>query len=239
MDKIYSSPGDVGNASAEDVARALNRVLRRIEGKTQFIYQAGFGFANGRKGPLLMVGALRGAWREYIRRHASSPEFAAGECEVRKDDSGKLILEHRATRGKGTNPSHERTLNSGPLRRMGAEARFVTASAAGAPAAPIVAETSAIEGADKSTDAIPEEDHRNADIDALGKSILVRFGEFKSGPTMDILSDLTSQILQFNALRDSGVATETQITQQIEKIAKLVETKGRAYVDQKRRAGEG
>jgi hypothetical protein len=63
MDKSYSTPRDVGNASIDDVVRALNRVLRSVEGSTNFIYQSEFEYANGRKAPLLMVGALRGPWR--------------------------------------------------------------------------------------------------------------------------------------------------------------------------------
>lgn len=240
MDRSYSTPGDVSNASSEDVARALNRVLRRIEGTTQFIYQAEFEYANGRKEPLIMVGALRGAWREYIRRHASSSGFAAGACEVHRDDSGKLILELKAHRGKGTNRSHERSLNSGPLRRAGAEARFVPASTASSGTVPSSNATemtadalSEADQGDGGVDSRLEVNQDEQDIGALGKSILERFSAFKKDPTMEQLTELMSRIDQFRELRASGAETEANVLQQIEQIARLLENKGRAFVEQK------
>ncbi|MDX1512109.1 MAG: hypothetical protein R3174_00055 [Gammaproteobacteria bacterium] len=236
MDKSYSTPGDVAKASQEDVARLLGRVLRTVSGTTQFIYEADFGFANGRKGPLLMVGALRGAWREYIRRNAASPRFAAGECEVKKDDSGKLIIELRASRGKGTNASHARALNAGPLRRLGAQARFVTEATASEPVP--AAEPADVPEADAAGEtpapvAAPEADQGEADIGALGQSILKQFAGFKTAPTMEVLTELTGKISRFNELRASGAEPDPKAAQQIGQIANLLDTKGRAYVAQK------
>ena len=230
VDKTYSTPSDVAKASQEDVARLLGRVLRTVSGTTQFIYEADFGFANGRKGPLLMVGALRGAWREYIRRNAASPRFAAGECEVKKDDSGKLVIELRANRGKGTNASHVRALNAGPLRRLGAEARFVTTATVTGSADKADAD---VAGETPAPVAAPEADQGEADLGTLGQSILKQFAGFKTAPTMEVLTELTGKISRFNELRASGAEPDPKAAQQIGQIAKLLETKGRAYVAQK------
>ena len=223
MDKSYSTPRDVGNASIDDVVRALNRVLRSVEGSTNFIYQSEFEYANGRKAPLLMVGALRGPWREYVRRHANSPGFAAGECEARKDAGGKIQLDLNANRGKGTGPSHARILNAGPLRRIGVEARFVGVLAGGGAAA---ADSESGSGPAAATAA---GEPAAADAEALGKAILDGFAGFKARPTMESLGALTEQIARFRELAPSG----TRLEQQVGQIGKVLETKGRAFVRSK------
>lgn len=223
MDKSYSTPKDVGNASIDDVVRALNRVLRTVEGTTNFIYQSEFEYANGRKAPLLMVGALRGPWREYVRRHASSPGFAAGECEAKKDADGKIRLALKADRGRGTGPSHARTLNAGPLRRIGVEARFVSVLAGGEPAK---ADSESGSGSGAAT---PAKEPAAADAGALGKAILEGFAGFKARPTMESLAALREQIARFRELGKSG----TRLEQQIEQIGKLLAAKGRAFVQRK------
>jgi len=234
MDRTYSSPRDVGNATPDDVTRTLSRVLRRVEGRAQFVYQAEFEYANGRKAPLLMVGALRGPWREFVRRNAGAAGFAAGECEVHRDEEGRLQVRLHATRGRGAGPSHERAINAGPMRRAGGSARFVEslgeAPAAAASTGSGTAGSEPAAGGGDAAGAGAEIDPK-AEVAAINR----QFAEFKAGPTAEKLEALEAAIARWRELGGSfpDGAVDAKDAQRVEAMAKLVAEKGRAYVERK------
>jgi hypothetical protein len=217
MDRTFGSPRDVSNATPDDVARTLDRVLRTLARPARFIYAAEYEFQNKRRGPLLMIGELRGPWREYVRRNASSPRFAAGTCTVSRDEDGRILLELAAERGRATGSAHERAINTGPMRRIGGQARFV-ASAAAPGADPEATAGSAAAGAP----AAPA---------PAAAAILARFAAFKAGPTAEGLEQLLSDIDAWRAERAAAPdAAPEPAAAQIEKLGALLAQKGPAYL---------
>jgi hypothetical protein len=222
MDRTFGAPRDVSNATPDDVARALDRVLRTLARPARFIYAAEYEFQNKRRGPLLMIGELRGPWREYVRRNASSPRFAAGTCTVRRDEDGRIVLELAAERGRATGSAHERAINAGPMRRIG-QARFVEAAATPAAEPEETAGTAPqAAAAARAPQAAPA---------PAAADILARFAAFKAGPTAEGLEQLLADIDAWRAARtaDPGAAPEPAAAQ-IEKLGALLAQKGRAYL---------
>ena len=229
MDRTYHSPRDVSSASQEDVARALARAIRGLSGRRQFIYHGDFAYAGGRRGPLLMIGALRGAWREHVRRNASATGFASGECEI-VDEQGERVLLLARAHGRGIGVAAVSTLNSRLMRGTGVSARFVehlgetpapattTPAAAGTPSVPQppTAPTTS-EGTDPG---------------ALLKTILAAFADFKSAPTMAKLDALSARVAAWQALGEAA-AGDARAAGQVAAIDRLLREKGRAYVASK------
>lgn len=216
MDRTFGAPRDVSHATPDDVARALDRVLRTLARPARFIYAAEYEFQNKRRGPLLMIGELRGPWREYVRRNASSPRFAAGTCTVRRDEDGRMVLELAAERGRATGSAHERAINAGPMRRIG-QARFV--------------ESAAAPGAEREGTAGTVPQAAPATPAPSAADILTRFATFKAGPSAEGLEQLLTDIDAWRAERaaDPGAAPEPKAAQ-IEKLGALLAQKGRAYL---------
>ena len=220
MDRQYPTPRDVSNASPEQLQRSLRRVLASLDAPTEFLYESEFAYANGRKGPLLMVGALRGAWRDHIRRNAASPRFCAGTCSPHRADDGRVTLDLVAARGRARGAAHQRTMNLSIMRGIG-EVRFVdadTAPTAATEAAPTARPAEAPAAA-------PSEAPPSA---VTAAAILSGFADFKTKPTLDKLAALAATIESWRAAGagegDAG---------QIDKIATLLRDKGRAYVASK------
>lgn len=214
MDKQYGSPREVANATFDDLLKALRRVLRNLDGSAEFLYQAEFEYANGRKAPLLMIGGLRGAWRDYMRRNAASTRFASGTCQVLHED-GRALLELRRERGRGGGAAHTRIINNEVLRKLGASARFIETTVA--PAAPSAAPRDAKAGTSPVADA---------------GTILADFNTFKAAPTMERLEALVAAVEAWKAAAPG--APPDPRAPQIEKLATLLAEKGRAYVQAKR-----
>lgn len=212
MDRQFSTPRALAGSSPEEIQRALRRVLSGLQDATEFLYEAEFAFANGRKAPVLMVGALRGAWRDYIRRNAAAAGFCAGACHPRRGDDGRLVLELVPVRGRARGGSHSRTINLSLIRGLG-EVRFVDAATDASAAAPPPA-SAAAQSAPPPGDAAP-------DADAL----LAAFAAFKAAPTASRLDALLAGIAAWRAAGGGG-----EKAAQIEKIAALLADKGRAYV---------
>lgn len=227
MDRTFGSPRDVSNATPDDVTRALDRVLRTLARPARFIYAAEYEFQNKRRGPLLMIGELRGPWREYVRRNASSPRFAAGTCTVRRDEGGRMVVELVAERGRATGSAHERAINAGPMRRIG-QARFVEAPVT--PAAEIE-NTAGTAGATLAAPDAPAPEAAPAAPSPAAADILARFAAFKAGPTAEGLEQLLADIDAWRAERaaDRSAAPEPAAAQ-IEKLGALLAQKGRAYL---------
>ena len=213
MDRQFSSPRLVASSSPEETQRALRRVVRGLTGPVEFVYEAEFEFANGRKAPLLMVGALRGAWRDHIRRNAASPGFCAGACHPRRGKDGRLVLELVPARGRARGGAHARAINLSLMRGIG-EVTFVDSpSAATGTASTETEKRETAAGAARAPDA-----------DAL----LADFADFKAAPTLVKLSALQAGIEAWRAAGSGGNAV------QVEKVATLLAEKGRAYVAAKR-----
>lgn len=226
MDRTFGSPRDIANATPDDVARALNRVLRTLERPARFIYEAEYEFQNKRRAPLLMIGELRGPWREYVRRNASSPRFSAGTCTVRRDEDGRIVLELAPEHGRASSAAHARAINAGPMRRIGGEARFV------APGATPAATGDDATGAEpKAAPTIAPAPASQASPAPEAADILTRFAAFKAGPTPEALDQLMADIEAWRAQRasDPGAAPDPAAAQ-IDKLGALLAQKGRAYL---------
>lgn len=225
MDRTFGSPRDVANASPDDVARALNRVLRTLERPARFIYEADYEFQNKRRAPLLMIGELRGPWREYVRRNASSPRFSAGTCTVRRDEAGRMVLELAPERGRASSAAHARAINAGPMRRIGGEVRFVAPGAS-----PAADEDTASAEPDAARAGTSPAAAPTAPAPAAA-DILTRFAAFKAGPTAEALEQLMADIETWRAHRamDPGASPDPAAAQ-IEKLGALLAQKGRAYL---------
>jgi hypothetical protein len=242
MDRTFGSPRDVSNASPDDLARALNRVVRSLERPARYIYEAEYEYQNKRRAPLLMIGELRGPWREYVRRNAGSPRFSAGTCTVRRDEGGRVVLELAPERGRASGAAHARAVNAGLMRRVGGEVVFVAAVATADAATDGAADTAQTDAgsttlaAPASTprpvpDATPDTPTAPAARIPEAADILARFNAFKAAPTAALLEQLSADIEGWRARRaaDPGAAPDPAAVQ-IEKLRTLLAQKGQAYV---------
>lgn len=225
MDRTYNSPRDVSSASQEDVARSLGRVIRGLSSRVNFIYHSDYAYAGGRRGPLLMIGALRGQWREHVRRNASATGYASGECELVEEDGGRVLLLAK-DRGRGIGVAAISTLNSRLMRGTGATARFVDSPGVAAPRS-TAAPAPAVGGDARTATATAE-----SDPVALLKTLLAGFAAFKAAPTLDKLDALAARVQAWQAL-DGSVTDGVKGGGQVVAIDRLLREKGRAYVASK------
>ena len=239
MDRTYSSPRSAANATAEDVARALHRVVRAGPRRANFIFKTDFEYSGGRRGPLLMIGALRGEWREYVRRNAGASTFAAGECMIRAAD-GRAELCLKSERGRGGNSINARLLNAGLLRGTGTSVRFVDelpassegkAAAVGAnaekPVSPEASSTTTTPAAMRPPPVAGSDDG----VQRVA-AILRAFKDFRDAPTAAKLEALQADIARWKDLAATLPPESMQAkgAQQVAAIARLLDEKGRAYV---------
>lgn len=122
MDREYRTPESAARAGSERVHQTLSTILRRGFDDRPFLLRLQFDFA-GRAAPVLFIGTINRAWRDYINSNARANDLVAGNCSTGRGDTGRILIKLRPERGRGVSASNLLNLNR-VLRSLNAEVVF-------------------------------------------------------------------------------------------------------------------
>ncbi len=231
MHKDFKTPQDLYRASSEQVERCLARLLRQGFESRPFLYRVQFQYQGGRKAPLLYIGTLNRAWRDYINENARANDLATGTCETGRGATGRLLIELNVTGGRGKRDACLAELNR-TLRYLNAEVRFADAAKPASNAtppqpgdlSPDAAETAALAPQPPALDL-------NAEL----KAIRDDFEAFKRDATSDALKGLTARVGTWQAaLESQPELTATKGARFVEQLKRLLAEKGASFVAKRR-----
>ena len=92
MDRDFRNPEDVARATAEQVRQSLAKILRRGVSAKSFCMRLKFEFSGGRAEPVLFIGNLNRAWRDYINANARALDMIVGTCSTGRGDTGRTQI---------------------------------------------------------------------------------------------------------------------------------------------------
>jgi hypothetical protein len=251
MDRDFRNPEDVARTASEQVLQSLAKILRRGVEDKSFFMRARFEFSGGRSEPVLFIGTLNRAWRDYINGNARANDMIIGSCSTGRGETGRTLIHLTVERGRGDSDSNLFTLNR-VLRDINAEAVFAGASATGsagdkhagrvrpelAPAsAPdsvlqIQSEQRPDDQSEPGTDVVAADGA--LDLEAEAERLKQLFAAFKAAPTTEKLDELKRLVDAWNeAANDDPLMLISQESELVEKLGKLLDSKGAQFVAQR------
>jgi len=245
MDRDFRNPEDVARATAEQVRQSLAKILRRGVSAKSFCMRLKFEFSGGRAEPVLFIGNLNRAWRDYINANARALDMIVGTCSTGRGDTGRTQIRLQVERGRGVSDSTLASLNR-VLREINAEAVFAAGDDAARPTSPapssrIVLPTPATKDADAQALSAGQPaagaasgDDEPLDLEAEAQRLKELFAAFKAAPSLEKLEELMQLIAAWEeAAKDDQLMLISQESEFVEKLRKLLEAKGAQFVEQR------